>query len=369
MRSRRFVQERRKARQRRFWRRFRSALILLLVLALVGGAGYFAWTQIRGANQSVEADDYRGPGSGTAVITIEVGETGAEIGQHLVNADVVKSVEAFVRAFEANKAAASIRPGTYTLKKQMSASDAIAALLDEANRTENTVTVNPGQAVAQVVEKIADITDFSTDEINAALKDPQALGLPAEAGGNVEGWLAPGSYEISQSDTPTTLFAQMIAETVKELDSLRVASQDRQKLLVKASILEREVNIETYLPMVARVIENRLSNTEGETRGLLQMDSTVLYGVGKFGGIPTEAELRDDNPYNTYKYPGLPPAPIASPSRAAIEAVLKPADGDWLYYVTVNLDSGETLFAKTQDEQLENVEKFKKYCSSNPGKC
>lgn len=133
--------------------------------------------------------------------------------------------------------------------------------------------------------------------------------------------------------------------------------------------MEREVAFEEYMPQVARVIENRLTELTAETYGYLQMDSTVLYGVGKTGGVPTQADLEDDNPYNTYLYQGLPPTPIAVPSQAAIKAVVNPASGNWLYFVTVNLETGETLFAETLAEHNENVAIFSEYCTENPGIC
>ena len=106
---------------------------------------------------------------------------------------MVKSLSAFIRAFEANKAAVGIRPGSYTLKKEMSASGAIAALLDDANRMDNTVTVTPGQTKDQVAEQIALVTNIPLDQVKTAMADATTIGLPAEANGNVEGWLAPGA--------------------------------------------------------------------------------------------------------------------------------------------------------------------------------
>lgn len=371
MRSRRLEHERRRARKRRRNRRIRSFIIILALLALIGGAGWFTLEQLADSGQqsSEVADDYPGPGSGEVDVTIDLGASGADIGQALVDAGVVKSTGAFNRAFTANKAATSIKPGTYRLKMQMSASDAVAALLDEKNRSENTITVTPGQTSWQIVERITSVTDFGSDEVEAALKDAAAIGLPEEAGGNAEGWLAPGSYEVSSTDTPATLLAQMVRRTVEELDALDVPNDQRQTLLNKASILEREVNIDEYLPKVARVIENRLADPNAETRGYLQMDSTVLYGVGKTGGVPSPDDMTDDNPYNTYVHQGLPPTPIAQPSEKAIQAVLAPAEGSWLYYVTIDLDTGETLFANTLAEQEANTARFKEYCSANPGKC
>lgn len=371
MRSRRLEVERRRARRRKRNRRIRAFVILAIVIALLGAAAVYAVRQLTAPSSSFSQldDDYPGPGSGSVEVTIDVGETGAEIGQSLVDADVVKSLAAFIRSYDANKAAVMIRPGTYTLKMQMSASDAVAALLDDANRSDNTVTVTPGQTKAEIAERISSVTDFSVDDVTAAFEDASAIGLPDVAGGNVEGWLAPGSYEVASSDTPVTLVAQMVANTISTLDSAGVAEDQREIVLNKASILEREVNLDEYLPKVARVIENRLATTENETRGLLQMDSTVLYGVGKTGGVPTASDLLDENPYNTYLHQGIPPSPIAQPSEAAIKAVMHPADGDWLYYVTIDLDTGETVFASTLADHEANQQKFKDYCKANPGKC
>ena len=370
MRSRRLAQERRAVRKRRHRRSIRTFVVLLLTLTLCAGGIYLAYTQLRGSSSSsTAADDFPGPGNGQVVVTIYDGESGQQIGQRLVDAGVVKSLSAFIRAFEANKAAVGIRPGSYTLKKEMSASGAIAALLDDANRMDNTVTVTPGQTKDQVAEQIALVTDIPLDQVKTAMADATTIGLPAEANGNVEGWLAPGSYELAEGETAESLITQMVAATKKQLDDLGVSVADREKVLTKASILEREVRNPEYLPMVSRVIGNRLADTNGETRGLLQMDSTVLYGVGKTGGIPTAEDLAADNPYNTYRNPGLPPSPISQPSSEAINAAIHPAEGNWLYFVTVDLDSGETLFAATHDEQTQNTKRLEEYCSTHQGKC
>lgn len=374
IRSRRLEQERLayKARKRRK-KSWITVIVLLVVLALIATGAWFAISAIKGTPFSFGSlsapEDYPGPGEGEVTVTVEPGDLGTQIAKTLVDADVIKSAGAFVRAFEANPAASSIKPGTYTLKKHMVAADALAALLDETNRSENTVTVIPGQTVSQVEEKLEAMADFSKEDIEAALADPEALGLPSEANGNLEGWLWAGSYEVSSTDTPATVLTQMVSRTVDFLKSQGIAPDQWETILIKASILEREVASNDYMGKVARVIENRLGNPEGETRGMLQMDSTVLYGVGKYGGVPTQADMEDDNPYNTYRHAGLPPTPIATPGEAAIIATLNPEDGDWLYFVTVNLDTGETLFTNSAQEQTTNTEKLIQWCSDNPGKC
>lgn len=357
-----------KKRKRR--RAIRTTLILLILVGLVGAAVWFALSSLRGGTLgSTEADDYTGSGTGSVEVTVDPDDLGSDIATKLHEAGVVKSEAAFIRAFNNNSASVTIRPGTYSLRLQMSAASALAAMLDEANRRDNTITVNAGQTVAQIKERLTTVGGFSAEDVDAALNDPAAIGLPEVAGGNPEGWLAAGAYEVGTSDTATTVISQMVAKQVQTLTDLGVPEAEWMPVLIKASILEREAGASADLSKVARVIENRLEFTEGETRGLLQMDSTVLYGVGKSGGIPTREELQDDNPYNTYLHKGLPPGPIATPSVEAIEATLSPAEGNWLYFVTVNLDTGETLFVDTLAEQEANIELLRQWCSENEGRC
>jgi UPF0755 protein len=114
------------------------------------------------------------------------------------------------------------------------------------------------------------------------------------------------------------------------------------------------------------VIYNRLDpDTWGGTYGLLQMDATLNYALGKSDINLTTEELQKDDPFNTYKYPGLPPTPINSPGEAAMDAALNPADGDWLYYVTVNPDTGETKFSNDYDEFLKFKQEFSDWLAQN----
>jgi UPF0755 protein len=117
------------------------------------------------------------------------------------------------------------------------------------------------------------------------------------------------------------------------------------------------------------VIYNRLDGPGDQqgTNGLLQIDATVNYALDRKGvvAVTTEETQNTDSPYNTYLHPGLPPGPINSPGDEAIQAALHPADGDWYYYVTVNLRTGETRFGKTYQDFLKFKQEFAQYCTTS----
>ena len=360
--------ERRQRRRRRHWL---TSLVIVITLAAVGVLGYKAIGIMRDASaQATHAEDYKGNGEGEVTVTIPEGASGLDIGDILQEKGVVASGKAFTNAVKNNPKGNTIQPGTYKLKKKMSANAALQALLDPETKGDHTLTVSAGHTKQIVKDRLKQVGNFTDEQIEAAFADTAGIGLPAEAGGNVEGWLAPGTYDVTEKATPKDLVKQMVSRTVTQLKDLKVPKEDYHAVLTKASIIEREVNDSRYYGQVARVIENRLAQTNGETHGLLQMDSTVQYGLGRFGGIPNSTELADsNNAYNTYVHQGLPPGPIGSPSEEAIKAVLNPPAGSWLYFVTVNLETGETLFSSTSEEQKANTKKLDEYCKKNEEIC
>ena len=360
--------ERRQRKRRRHWL---TSLVIVITLAAVGVLGYKAIGIMRDASaQATHAEDYKGNGEGEVTVTIPEGASGLDIGDILQEKGVVASGKAFTNAVKNNPKGDTIQPGTYKLKKKMSANAALQALLDPETKGDHTLTVSAGHTKQIVKDRLKQVGNFSDEQIDAAFADTAGIGLPAEAGGNVEGWLAPGTYDVTEKATPKDLVKQMVSRTVTQLKDLKVPKEDYHAVLTKASIVEREVNDSRYYGQVARVIENRLAQTSGETHGLLQMDSTVQYGLGRFGGIPNSTELADsNNAYNTYVHQGLPPGPIGSPSEEAIKAVLNPPAGSWLYFVTVNLETGETLFSSTSEEQKANTKKLDEYCKKNEEIC
>ena len=352
-------------RRRRVRRGGRRSLILLLALAVVGGGAYGAYTALRPVVASITASgDYVGEGSGAVEVTIEDGASGRSIGRLLAEADVVKTASAFTDAAAANPKAASIQPGTYSLRKQMSGSSAVSLLLDPASRTAERVTIREGLRASEIVAVLAKATGQSAASYAAALKNPGALGVPALAQGKAEGWLFPASYEFDAQSTAEQQLTMMVAQTKKVLRAAGVSDRDSQRILTVASIAEVEAASPADYGKVARTLDNRL-----DIRMKLQLDSTVSYAVGKRTITTTAAERATKSPYNTYVVAGLPRGPISNPGKAAIEGAVRPTPGPWLFFVTVDPTTGETKFATTAAEHAKNVAQFQQWCRHNAGQC
>ena len=352
-------------RRRRARRRGRRSLILLVALAVVGGGAYAAYTALRPTIDSLRAsNDYAGEGAGAVEVTIDNGATGRVIARALAEADVVKTADAFVDAANANPRSASIQPGTYALRKQMSAASAVTLLLDPAARTAERVTLREGLRATEVVAVLAKATGQPAAAYAAALKDPTALGVPAAARGKVEGWLFAATYEFDAKATAEQQLAMMVAQTKKVLAEAGVSERDSQRILTIASIAEVEAATAADYAKVARTLDNRL-----KIGMKLQLDSTVSYAVGKRTITTTAAERATRSAHNTYVVNGLPVGPISNPGRAAIKGAVSPTAGPWLFFVTIDPSSGETRFATTAAEHAGNVKLFRQWCRENAGEC
>lgn len=339
----------------------RALLVMVLAGVVLLAGALLSFSNLRslipgGGEQ--EAADFAGPGSGQVEVTVQSGQSGSQIGDHLQERGVVKTSRAFVKAAAAEPdKAAKIQPGVYQLKKEMRAGDAFAWLADPANRVAKGVTLSEGLWRSEIYAKLAKGTGTPKADYEKAERSPK-LKLPAEAQGSVEGWLFPATYEFEKGTSAVDQLNTMIAKTVDELEQAGVAKKDWERTLTVASIVEGESGAADR-GKVARVIENRLADPTGPTVGMLQMDSTIHYLLQKRGTITTsDKERKQDSPYNTYQNKGLPPGPINNPGAEAINAAAHPDEGDWLFFVTVDPETGETKFAKTQKEHDKNVQEF-----------
>ncbi|MFI9550594.1 endolytic transglycosylase MltG [Nonomuraea endophytica] len=208
------------------------------------------------------------------------------------------------------------------------------------------VTIQEGWRAALLFDNLSRVIGEPAAAFARAAKDGRALGLPPYAKGRLEGFAHPGAYRFAESATPTEILAAMVARFRETADELGLASRrDPLDVVIIASLVQAESPTEAEMPKVARVIHNRLA------RGMrLQLDSTVLYGLGRYGAGVTVEDTKRRSPYNTYRYHGLPPGPISNPGKAALKAALHPAEGAWLYFVakrdTLEFATSEKEFAE-----------------------
>ena len=348
----------------------RRALPLVLVLLVVAGLGYggvqgYQWIS---ANISVQGEptDYEGPGHGEVVVEVQQGDTGTDIAGTLVDEGVILSSGPFISLFSNHPDAAGIEPGAYTLQQEMPAADALDALLDPANLASARVIVPEGKRLSEIWAILSEATGMPVEDFEAAAEDYTSYGVPENEAGSLEGYLLPGRYDIREEDTAEDVIAMMWERMEARLTELEIPQDQWHRTLTIASLAEMEVRDAEDYGKVVRVILNRLEGA-GEAGGApmkLQFDSTVHYASGKSGNVATsDAERSTDSPYNTYRYAGLPPGPIAAPGAEALEATLSPPEGDWLYFVSVNTDTGETKFAATWAEHEENVAEWQEWAA------
>ena len=347
---------------------------VVLSLVILGGGSLLVVTQGVGyiKDRLTSAGDYPGPGSGEVIFEVREGDTLAAMGRSLKEQGIVATVEAFTEAAASDSDSTGIQVGYYELRKEMAAEDALEILINPANLIRNTVTVPEGLRATDIIDLLVSKSDFKRGAFEKVLADPDVLGLPKYAKGEVEGYLFPATYDFGPKATPKSMLTAMVqrweqsAERSDLTKRAKALGYSPAEVMIVASLVQAEARLPEDLPKVSRVIYNRLDTQGAPTYGLIGIDATVNYALGrKLGVALTQEELEVDSPYNTRKYPGLPPGPIESPGDDAIEAALNPTPGDWFFYVTVNLRTGETKFAETYDEFLIYKSEFATYCETS----
>lgn len=341
-------------------------LLLIFVLAIVATIGLLAPKVI---SRVSGAPDFPGPGSGSVQVQIEPGESLAQIANNLKVLGVVESVDGFIAAANNNPDSASIAPGVYNLLLQMKSSSAILALLDSANRVVTKIVIPEGKRLSWTIEKLAAQSGLPIADFEAAVANANKLGLPDYAVGNPEGFLFPATYDFAPGTSAEQMISEMIARFNAEAANINLETRAKEmgrsvyEIVTVASLLEVEGHPRDFTK-VARVVYNRLAEPMP-----LQFDSSVNYGLGKTDVILTTELLNKDTPYNVYLRSGLPPTPIDSPGAQALEAALNPASGDWLFFITVDLNTQETKFTRSYSEFLIWKDDFLAFCDKNPGVC
>jgi UPF0755 protein len=334
-------QEPRRPRRRRFrWIAPLVALLVILVPLGIGASYVYSFYQSK-----YHPADYSGPGTGYLVVQVPSGASPTSLGPELTRLGVVASPRAFVLAAEHSSNPNGLLPGFYGMHLHMKASLAYALLLNPNNLVQVTVTIPEGWRISQLVADLGAKSGIPASAYLAVLKNPAQLHLPAYAGGNPQGYLFPATYEVVPHETALSVLTAMVQRFDQEAAQINLAAAAKRvgltesQVIIMASLVQAEGGRLSDYPKIARVIYNRLA------QGIpLQLDSTVLFGLNTYGILASDAQLNSTSPYNTYRHKGLTPGPIDNPGNAAIQAVLNPASGNWIYFVTVDPKTGLTEF-------------------------
>jgi UPF0755 protein len=375
------VRAQRNRRKRRALTSFALA-VLIVVLVVAVFLGSRLWHTVFGSG-----NDYTGAGKRDVVIQIHAGDSTTAIGQTLHDHQVVATVRTFVDAAHGNSSMSSIQPGYYKMRTEIPASDAVKRLTDPANRV--------GKLVIPEGRQLDDVQDVKTNAVTEGIftlisrascvlldgerrcvsvndlrqeaghEDPPVLAVPdwaakqvgAMAGDHrrIEGLIAPGTWDINPSASPRDILATLIGGSANQygqdglLNSPQALEMSPYQILIVASLVQRESKPADFAK-VARVIYNRL-----HVHQKLEFDSTVNYPLDRQEVATSDDDRARNTPWNTYVSEGLPATPICSPGSPALNAAEQPVPGDWLYFVTVDMQ-GTTLFTKDYQEHLANIE-------------
>jgi UPF0755 protein len=347
-------------------RRRRRLLALFLTLAVFVTAVAVGAQFLKPLLGNDKPSDFPGPGSGEVTVTVENGEGTRSVASKLEGERVVANSDTFLQAFTASGGV--LAPGDYTFKTEMKNTDAVNVLLGKDQAKVIYFALSAGLRIDESLQAISEGSGISIQDLQALSNQPAQFGLPKTAK-NLEGYLAPGEHRYPLGTSAKDILQSLVKTTVDELESQGITDPAKQyRAVIVASIVQAEGGQAEYGD-VAGAIYNRLKPND-QTNGFLQVDSAVTYGLGTKSYNFTDEQRQDkSNPYNTYANPGLPPGPIGSPGKAAIDAAAKPKSNDFLYWVTINLDTKETKFSRTLAEHNTYVDQYNAWCTANVGRC
>ncbi|MBI1865441.1 MAG: endolytic transglycosylase MltG [Nitrospirae bacterium] len=294
-------------------------------------------------------------------VMIPRGASFHEIARRLKDAGVVRETTIFRAAARWKGLDSRIRHGTYAFPARLSALDVIE-YLRQGKIIEQKVTIPEGFTSFQIADILAEKKFFPREEFLRAVKDPvviRDMGIPTDFP-SLEGVLFPDTYSIPKGAAPEEVIQMLVDRYKRVWAGLRERAKglglSEREVVTLASIIEKETGAESERALVSAVFRNRLAR-----RIPLQSDPTVIYALlieGRFNGNLTRRDLQHDSLYNTYRYPGLPPGPIANAGARSFEAVLSPARADHLYFVSRN--DGTHHFSKTLREHNAAVDRYQR---------
>lgn len=329
--------------------------LLLLVLLLGLGAGLAAGFISQRAHQP-----YRGFAAAEQFVDIPAGSGAAAIGRRLSDAGIVRDPLTFRIALAMTGRARELKAGEYRFDREASAIEVIDRIA-RGDVHKRLLTFPEGLTIAEMARVFEEKGFGRAEEFRKAAADPAPIAALDPRARDLEGYLFPETYALPRDTPAREVVRQMAAGFVRAFDGpLRDAAAASglsvREVATLASLVEKETARDEERPLVAAVYRNRLRI------GMpMQADPTVIYALqraGRYDGNLTREDLQYDSPYNTYRYPGLPPGPIAAPGRASLQAAVQPAAVAYLYFVSRN--DGSHVFAATLAEHNRNVEEWQK---------
>jgi UPF0755 protein len=327
-------------------KRIAAWLLAAIVVAAIAAGAWLAIGVSRPYKGYIEPEQF---------VEIPQGAGPASIGKRLVAAGVVRDGAAFRFELARSGAGRRLQAGEYRFDRPMTIKEVIAKLA-RGDVYLIPITFREGLTIRQMGEVFESKGFGPASEFVTAASDGRLAESFDPGARDLEGYLFPDTYALPRHTTAAQLVARMVAAFAKTLTpEMRAKAGERglsvRALVTLASIVEKETGKPEERPLVAAVYSNRLKVGMG-----MQCDPTVIYALeraGKYDGNLTREDLRFDSPYNTYRYAGLPPGPIAAPGRASLEAAENPADAPYLYFVSRN--DGTHAFASTLPEHNRNV--------------
>jgi peptidoglycan lytic transglycosylase G len=329
-----------------------ALLGIFIVVFVVGGAvliGTVLWTRI--------TEPYKGYAASEQFVEIQPGSSAVDIRRGLVSAGIIRDDLTARAALSWTRQASRLKAGEYHFDRPMSAVDVIGKIARGDVYTRR-LTFREGLTIAEMADVYAENGFGEAAAFVRAANDATLIRDLDPGARDLEGYLFPETYTLSRTTSASDLIAMMVAGFKRNAPdaSSRAAEQGFtvRQIVTLASLVEKETGRADERPLVAAVYRNRLKLKMG-----MQADPTVVYALqkaGRYDGNIRRADLSFDSPYNTYRYPGLPPGPIAAPGKAAIEAALAPADVGFLYFVSRN--DGSHVFAETLAQHNANVYEY-----------
>jgi len=327
-------------------------LLLVIVLATLGTVG--ALIAIG------ELAPYKGYAESEQFVEIPQGAGPASIGKRLVDAGIIRNTLAFRFEIARTRTGRRLQAGEYRFDQPMTVSEVVAKIA-RGDVYLVPITFREGLTIREMAALFEGKGLGGAADFSKAASDAQLIQDVDPAARDLEGYLFPDTYATMRHTTADELVARMVAGFGKALTpDIRAAASARglsvRALVTLASIVEKETGKPEERPLVAAVYSNRLRI------GMpLQCDPTVIYALeraNRYNGNLTRENMQIDSPYNTYRYPGLPPGPIANPGRASLEAAAHPADVPYLYFVARG--DGSHVFATSLEEHNRNVDEFQR---------